>query len=147
MRNGLLALSTFSIILFSGCSTSSYLLPYDIKQDNKTLTVEKLCTIRGNHYAEMGRAYTAHATEEQKQALRLRLANANTELKRRNPFSKNEWRLIEEKKVQVGMSENALICSWGSPIIINRSSYGSDQYAYDDYRYVYLRGNRVTAWN
>lgn len=64
--------------------------------------------------------------------------------------SERERQLIVGKKVAVGMSENALLRSWGKPDRINRSSHG-DQWIYErgNYRrqYVYLKNGHVTSWS
>ena len=71
-------------------------------------------------------------------------------------FTDREWEAIEARRVFVGMSESALICSWGLPGScggINRSSYGPTQYAYqpcDGYgssRFVYVEDGRVSDWS
>lgn len=37
------------------------------------------------------------------------------ELERRGAITPAEWQLIEKEEVEPGMSELALLCSWGSP--------------------------------
>lgn len=55
--------------------------------------------------------------------------------------------LTSNRKVKVGMTAADVEKSWGSPDKVNRSSYGSDQWVYDD-QYVYVDGSGcVTAWN
>lgn len=63
-------------------------------------------------------------------------------------FSEWETKLILEKKIALGMSEKALIESWGKPEDINTSvgSWGvHKQYVYDS-QYVYVENGKVTAW-
>ena len=71
-------------------------------------------------------------------------------------FTDREWEAIDARRVFVGMSESALICSWGLPGScggINRGSYGPTQYAYqscDGYgssRFVYVEDGRVSDWS
>ena len=71
-------------------------------------------------------------------------------------FTEREWEAIDARRVFVGMSESALICSWGLPGScggINCSSYGPTQYAYqscDGYgssRFVYVEDGRVSDWS
>src|SRR5262249_16891537 len=69
------------------------------------------------------------------------------ELVRRKMFSPDEWRLIKTKKVKIGMSELALVCSWGMTER-NRSVLASGvhtQYVYDK-SYVYVNGRQVTSF-
>jgi hypothetical protein len=63
--------------------------------------------------------------------------------------------LIKEKKIMTGMSETALILSWGYPTKINRSvgSYGvHKQFVYRGYSryspstYVYVKNGKVSGW-
>jgi hypothetical protein len=76
------------------------------------------------------------------------------EIESRNEFTKTEMRLIRERSISVGMSENALKCSWGNPTRKNSYSsslgLGRTQYVYDhsftDY-YVYVEDGVVTSWS
>lgn len=82
---------------------------------------------------------------------------AKAELKRRNSISVNEWALIEQKRIRIGMSELGLICSWGYPGIygsvnttVNR--YGEHkQWVYRSCSmckasYVYTENGEVISW-
>ncbi|WP_335918320.1 DUF4124 domain-containing protein [Shewanella algae] len=66
-------------------------------------------------------------------------------------FTEWENALIKQKKVSVGMSEEALIQSWGFPIDINRSAYGPEQWVFRygryDRRYAYLVDGKVVNWS
>ena len=77
----------------------------------------------------------------------------------RSPFTSEEWEAIEARTVFLGMSEFALICSWGYPIpfgggAINESvgSWGTKrQYvyrrgSYSKPQYVYVENGKVTSW-
>ena len=55
------------------------------------------------------------------------------------------WKAIMSSEIYKGMSESALIESWGQPDYINDASYG-EQWVYGN-TYVYIRNGRVTAWN
>ncbi len=44
-----------------------------------------------------------------------RAENVKKELLRRNAISSGEWKAIDEKKMEAGMSELALVCSFGQP--------------------------------
>lgn len=63
-----------------------------------------------------------------------------------NRYSRREIEAIVNKRIFVGMSEDALVYSWGRPSKINRSSYGSDQWVYST-QYVYVDNGRVDGWN
>ena len=61
---------------------------------------------------------------------------------------------IEGNKIFIGMSEPALIASWGFPNDVNQSAWeggASDQYVYrrGSYKsqYVYIENDIVTGWN
>jgi len=76
------------------------------------------------------------------------------QLEERKTISDNDWILIESKKVGVGMSEDALVCSWGRPSRINSSGSSrgvSKQYVYRRCQtcraqYVYVRAGKVVSW-
>lgn len=61
-------------------------------------------------------------------------------------FTKHELELIAARKVSIGMSEAALVRSWGKPDKINKSAYGSDQWVYGNNQYVYVEDGLVTNW-
>ena len=78
-----------------------------------------------------------------------------TEAKRRGWLTDREINLINNEKIGIGMSEQALIYSWGKPHKINKSvgSYGTHkQYVYGCYSqysrptYVYVKNGSVTGW-
>lgn len=86
-----------------------------------------------------------------------RSSDVKQELERRNALSAEDWRLVAGKKVQRGMSELALICSWGYPGAygdVHRSSgsWGEQkQWVYRICRscgthYVYTKNGIVTSW-
>ncbi|MCK4623019.1 MAG: hypothetical protein KAT62_12485 [Desulfuromonadales bacterium] len=76
------------------------------------------------------------------------------ELRRRNIFTTTEWVSITQNKVQLGMSELALICSWGLPSSINETvgSWGvHKQFVYRacdtcQGQYIYTENGKVTSW-
>jgi hypothetical protein len=74
------------------------------------------------------------------------------EADRRGLYLSHELSLIKNRKVQVGMSEKALLTSWGKPNKINKSvgSHGiNKQYIYRDYsqtKYVYVENGEVASW-
>lgn len=77
------------------------------------------------------------------------------EARTRGLITDDEIRLIKEKKIRIGMSETALIASWGYPSKINRSvgSYGvHKQFVYESYSkyssptYVYVENGKVRSW-
>ena len=73
---------------------------------------------------------------------------ARLELNRRHAVTRREWKLIDNKEMQIGMSEVALICSWGSTDV-NRSVYATHerkQYVYPNSTYVYVIDGKVTSF-
>jgi hypothetical protein len=66
---------------------------------------------------------------------------------RRQALTSDEWSLVESGRIRVGISELALLCSWGSSRV-NRTvtaSITSKQYVYGD-TMVYVENGRVTAY-
>lgn len=81
--------------------------------------------------------YRAHKT---KQAIDI--------LRSRSVFTDEEISLIKEQQIRIGMSERALLCSWGNPRKVNRSvgSWGEHkQFVYRS-SYVYTQNGRVTSY-
>ncbi len=79
------------------------------------------------------------------------------EIERREVFASDEMRLIQNRRVAIGMTEDALACSWGKPHKINRSTggwgtraqwiYPSTDTSLDASRtYIYVENGRVSAW-
>jgi len=74
------------------------------------------------------------------------------ELNNRQLFTANEWILINNKRVRVGMSELAVICARGYPTKINNTvtEQGAvKQYIYRGYsksQYIYISKGKVTAF-
>lgn len=75
-------------------------------------------------------------------------APASEELKRRGAFKPSEWSLISAREISIGMSELALLCSWGAPTHVNRTVTAAGthkQYVYPSGALVYVDGGRVTG--
>lgn len=162
----------FSAVLLIGCSSSNQLT--EVRKINgeykivplkkrvmevrpspnfKELSVIRLCTLLKHEnqsliYSMENPSPFLRPPQEEIDRVKHEVVDARAELKRRNAFTKSERYLIKNRKVRVGMSKTALICSWGRPDRINRSSYGDAQYVYGgQYVYVSEQTNRVTAWN
>lgn len=86
-----------------------------------------------------------------------RLGKIKAELERRNSLTAIEWELVNRKQIKVGMSELALMCSWGFPggwgrVHETTTRHGeSVQYVYRSCRscsatYVYTSDGKVSAW-
>jgi len=84
--------------------------------------------------------------------------NIKAELVKRNALTEKEWSAVAKKNISIGMSETAMLCSWGSPggwgdIHTRSSAYGSTkQYVYRACRscgatYVYVRDGKVSSWS
>lgn len=127
--NKLLTFGTATVIVFTGCTGLHDDVSPSVARTKSTL---QLCATYGSY-----KQY-AH-----------KLPNIKNELIRRNEFSKREWELINTNRIAVGMSSEALTCSWGYPNDINRASYGNQAvYGTGIKRsYVYTKNGRVTAWN
>lgn len=84
-------------------------------------------------------------------------ASVRAEIEKRGKITQDEWELIEGKKIRIGMSEAAMICSWGEPpaasgrVNSTITQYGErKQYVYRESRissaqYVYVTNGRVSA--
>ena len=79
-------------------------------------------------------------------------AIARAEIDRRGLMTAEEWALAERQRIRSGMSECALLASWGIPNKVNRSVgvWGvHKQYVYRGYRlssYAYVENGRVSGW-
>lgn len=72
---------------------------------------------------------------------------AKREILRRKLLTPDEWKLVSSRKIRIGMSDTALICSWGSTEVNRTVSANSvhEQYVYKD-TYVYVENGRVVAY-
>ena len=126
------SLITILFIFLAGCAGSpvriSMLSPQELKAENAW----NLCG-----------AY-AHGHSEKVKA----------ELVRRGEIPDDEWPLIEQNKIRIGMSEFGLVCSWGGAYRINETvgSWGvHKQWVYRACRscsaqYVYTENGKVSSW-
>jgi hypothetical protein len=74
--------------------------------------------------------------------------SAGAELVRRKAFTDRQWQLIQRNRIEVGMPEDALICSWGRTKV-NRTvtaRHTHMQYVYDSGAYVYVDDGIVTSF-
>lgn len=55
------------------------------------------------------------------------------------------WNVILERKIEIGMTEEMVIVSWGEPNSINEASYG-DQWVYSS-TYLYFKNGILTDFN
>lgn len=53
---------------------------------------------------------------------------------------------IIKREIMIGMTEEMVKLSWGKPDKINTSSYGSDQWIYNN-RYLYFENSKLKSWN
>ena len=70
-------------------------------------------------------------------------------LQKKGVFDKSELDLIMRRRIQLGMSEEGLLCSWGKPKDVNTSvgAWGvHKQYVYGLGLYVYIKKGKVTSW-
>lgn len=77
------------------------------------------------------------------------------EIDKRGLITPDEWSLVEQKKIKLGMSECALVASWGSGKVnkhtnvngqFNQHVYRLDWCRSCNVQYVYTRNGRVTSW-
>lgn len=64
-------------------------------------------------------------------------------------FSEREQRAILNREIFVGMSEAAMLESWGTPVTVNRTVTGSGerkQHVYPQSVYVYTENGVITSW-
>ena len=70
-------------------------------------------------------------------------------LREKGVFSKLEMEMIMKSKIHLGMSEEALVCSWGLPDDLNvsvRERGDQREYVYHPDQYVYVEGGKVVGW-
>jgi hypothetical protein len=80
-------------------------------------------------------------------------AEIKSELISRKAISENEWKLVDTRKVGIGMGEVALFCAWGQPSTVNESVSAQGTRRQWVYRacdackaqYVYTVNGKVTA--
>ena len=65
--------------------------------------------------------------------------------KYKESFGEKYWKAILEETVIVGMSEEMVLLSWGTPKKVNRSSSGN-QWVYSD-NYIYFENGKMTSFN
>jgi hypothetical protein len=65
--------------------------------------------------------------------------------KYKESFGEKYWKAILEETVVVGMSEEMVLLSWGTPKKVNRTSSG-DQWVYSD-NYIYFENGKMTSFN
>lgn|GEM_PF-2326672 len=70
------------------------------------------------------------------------------ELERRQAFTAEEWALIDQHQVQIGMSVDAMYASWGPPRKENVSVTRGGRHVQHVYAraYVYSENGTVTSW-
>lgn len=73
---------------------------------------------------------------------------ARQELERRNLLNAIEWTLVDSHRIQIGMSETALLCSWGRTDVNRTVTAAGEhkQYVYGRGTMVYVDDGRVTAF-
>lgn len=63
----------------------------------------------------------------------------------RKKFGDENWSVILDEKVRIGMTEEMALLSWGPPKKVNRSSTG-DQWVYEN-QFLYFNAGKLTAFN
>lgn len=124
-----------SICLLAGCAGAGS------PRDTGNLSPQEMAT---RSSAELCEAFNGLVLAGEKQRARLR-----AELERRQALTASEWKLIERDQVRTGMSDLALICSWGYPSSGDHTS--ADHWVYrrcggNCNRHVYTENGVVTSW-
>ena len=63
----------------------------------------------------------------------------------KSKYGDENWVLIVNQKIKVGIPEEVARLSWGEPDEINHSNSG-DQWVYNG-QYLYFENGKLTAWN
>lgn len=152
------------IVVLSGCAGSPFQLARMDREQLSTVTDEQLIRALENRVYKndlMFEEAMSRGLFTNKQLIGAiggriyRIDMMLEEAKSRGLFTDEEIKLIKEKKIRIGMSEEALIASWGSPRKVNRSvgRYGvHKQYVYGSHSgystptYVYVENGKVTSW-
>lgn len=72
---------------------------------------------------------------------------ASAEIVKRNVWSKDEWDLIKNNQISIGVSEELVRCSWGAPRSVNTTTalYGVHKQMVYGSNYVYIENGIVTT--
>lgn len=100
---------------------------------------EKVFAAKARHMTNTELCLTYYGNEEKE---------ARRELSRRHALTQSEWSLIDHKQIQIGMSEVAMLCSWGSTEV-NRTVTAAieyKQYVYPGSTYVYVENGKVVSF-
>lgn len=136
MKKLLLALLMSAFV--SGCANVSKMSQSELSR----YSTAQLCSTYGGVY---GGGWT-----------NTRPANVRQAIQRKGEITQSEWNAINNRRAFIGMSEPALLCSWGAPNFyggINQTSTASGvskQYVYRACSgckadYVYVENGKVTA--
>jgi hypothetical protein len=141
-------------------------------QANSTVEKQDACFVRtgllvDGRTPDQIRAFVAETRaqreREAKQILAAALAEQERERKQReaaearereqciarSSIAESEVALVKAQKIQLGMSETALLCSWGRPQKVNRTVNASGehkQYVYGSNTYVYVENGKIDSW-
>ncbi len=120
------------VAMLQGCAGSPFRISMMSSEEIKAESTFNLC----NAYAFSGSS------------------KAEVELLRRNTIPGSEWLAIKKNKINIGMSEDSLACSWGRPERINTTvtRHGvRKQWVYSSCdrckrRYVYTSNGSIVSW-
>ena len=140
-------------LILSGCAGSPIAIFNMSPEELRSVDIKELCNAYAHPWAP-------------KEKIRAELRSRDVEIVKDSNvrggysvigtrFTDRDWQAIDARHIFVGMSESALICSWGLPGScgdITRSSYGPTQYAYqscDGYSssFVYVEDGTVVDWS
>lgn len=124
------ALIAIAAVLVTGCATNA---PINIMWADET-------TVKAQSDVDLCRTYSLMIGKTRDGS------TVGQELQRRLT---GEWSTIKQRLINIGMSEAALVCSWGLPNRVNTStgSWGTKkQWVYGGGQYVYTSNGRITGW-
>lgn len=124
------ALAIIATVLVTGCASNA---PINVMWADEA-------TVKSQTDLDLCRSYALMIGKTRDNSI------VGQELQRR---LQSEWSTIKARHIQIGMSEAALVCSWGRPDRINTStgSWGTKkQWVYGTGQYVYTSNGRITSW-
>lgn len=153
-------------LIFLGCAGSPFQLSRMNREQLNTVTDAQLRRAMGNDISRNDLMFEEAVSrglisdEQLAQNIGSRLYRMDLmleEAKSRKLFTDEEIELIKAKKARIGMSEHALIASWGNPGLYGRvnksvSRYGiRKQFVYRSCSncsavYVYTENGKITSW-
>ena len=142
-------------LILSGCAGSPIAIFNMSPEELRSVDVKELCSAYAHPWAAKESKIRAELLSRDVEIVKDPSVRGGYSVIGTLPFTAREWQAIDARRIFVGMSENALICSWGLPDScggITRSSYGPTQYAYQSCEgysshFVYVEDGTVMDWS